>query len=620
MKLKKILSVFLAAAMTASLVTFVSSAEETTERMQSSVSDSEEIIVKNNTFANPKVNIEYVEPADSENSYDMKITWNDVNPNGWYWVRFQARMGNSKGYLVKSNEITIPVYNLSERDYTVKIFLMNSEVFGCDGFYENVNGDEALLWYSKNVYTPPYFLKCTEKLSATSTQNSVTLKWGKVSSSATMNANSIKPEDIVRYSIEQRVDGKWKKIGTTSKTTYKVNNLDKGVKYDFKVIPYGKEIAINYGISEPLIYYQGYCSIPEEVSVTTKLDSIVNLKVVPSKNTAKITWNKNTAAKYYKVFVWKNGKYTQLTQTKSNSVLNYTASKLNANTSYKFRVTAYNASNKAIAFSDVSTKTLANVANLKAAPSKNTVKLTWSRNASAKYYKVFVLKNNKYTELTKTVNNSVLSCNASKLNANTSYKFRVTAYNASNKAIAFSDVSAKTLANIANLKAAPTKNSVKLTWSRNASAKYYKVFVWNNGKYQLLKQLNNSTAPNYTAANLKLNTAYKYRVTAYNSSNKAIAFSDISTRTLANISNLKAAPAKNYAKLTWSKNTSAKYYKVFVWKNNKWTQLTQTKSNSVLTYTASKLAANTSYKFRVTAYNASKKAIAYSNITVKTKK
>ena len=85
---------------------------------------------------------------------------------------------------------------------------------------------------------------------------------------------------------------------------------------------------------------------------------------------------------------------------------------------------------------------------------------------------------------------------------------------------------------------------------------------------------------------------------------------------MANVENLKATTISNSAKLTWSKPTSASYYKVFVYQNNKWNQLAEVKTNS---YTATKLAANTSYKYRVSAYNSGNKLIAYSDVTVKTK-
>ena len=83
------------------------------------------------------------------------------------------------------------------------------------------------------------------------------------------------------------------------------------------------------------------------------------------------------------------------------------------------------------------------------------------------------------------------------------------------------------------------------------------------------------------------------------------------------LANLKGSTSSiNTAKLTWSKPTSASYYKVFVYQNNKWNQLAEVKTNS---YTATKLAANTSYKYRVSAYNSGNKLIAYSDVTVKTK-
>ncbi len=206
------------------------------------------------------------------------------------------------------------------------------------------------------------------------------------------------------------------------------------------------------------IYYNGTKALWNKISIgeyNSSIDranivcngvgAIANLKANPSKNTVQLTWNKNTAASCYRVFVWKNNKWTAVAKTRNNSILKWTVSGLAANTTNYFRVTAYNKSDKAIAFTDVSARTLANVANLKATPAKNTVKLTWSKNNSASYYKVFLVNNGKYTQLAKTSSNATVSYIAKNLKANTSYKFRVTTYNKSNKAIAFSDITTKTL-------------------------------------------------------------------------------------------------------------------------------------------------------------------------------
>ncbi|MCI5578421.1 MAG: fibronectin type III domain-containing protein, partial [Oscillospiraceae bacterium] len=337
---------------------------------------------------------------------------------------------------------------------------------------------------------------------------------------------------------------------------------------------------------------------------------ISNLKATATSNSAKLTWSKTTSASYYKVFVYQNSKWNQLAKVTTNS---YTATSLNPSTSYKYRVSAYNSSNKLLAYSDVTVKTPAGkLANLKGSTSStNTAKLTWSKPTSASYYKVFVYQNNKWNQLTKVTSTSYT---ATKLSANTSYKFRVSAYNSGNKLLAYSDTTVKTLANVANLKATATSNSAKLTWSKPTSASYYKVFVYQNNKWN---QLTKVTSTSYTATKLSANTSYKYRVSAYNSSNKLLAYSDVTAKTaFASITNLKATATSNSAKLTWSKPTSASYYKVFVYQNNKWNQLTKVTS---ISYTATKLSTNTSYKYRVSAYNSGNKLIAYSDVTVKTK-
>ena len=68
------------------------------------------------------------------------------------------------------------------------------------------------------------------------------------------------------------------------------------------------------------------------------------------------------------------------------------------------------------------------VTGLKAAPSTNSVKLTWNKNASADSYQVDVYKGGKWVYLTKTTGTSY---NAMGLSAKTSYKFRVFAFKGS---------------------------------------------------------------------------------------------------------------------------------------------------------------------------------------------
>ena len=54
--------------------------------------------------------------------------------------------------------------------------------------------------------------------------------------------------------------------------------------------------------------------------------------------------------------------------------------------------------------------------------------------------------------------------------------------------------------------------------------------------------------------------------------------------------------------LAWDKNASAKGYIIEQYKGGKWTQIAKTSSNTAVTYTVNRLAADTTYTFRIKAY------------------
>lgn len=87
----------------------------------------------------------------------------------------------------------------------------------------------------------------------------------------------------------------------------------------------------------------------------------------------------------------------------------------------------------------------------------------------------------------------------------------------------------------------------------------------------------------------------------------------------AKMTNLKKASTKNSVKLSWSKNSKASHYEVYIFQNNYWKTLSVTKNNSITKYTVSNLKPNTTVRLRVAAYNG-KKVIAMSDFFMTTKK
>ena len=69
----------------------------------------------------------------------------------------------------------------------------------------------------------------------------------------------------------------------------------------------------------------------------------------------------------------------------------------------------------------------------------------------------------------------------------------------------------------------------------------------------------------------------------------------------------------NSLTLAWDKNASANGYVVEQYKGGKWTQIAKTSSNAAVTYTVNRLAADTTYTFRIKAYAISGESEIYSD-------
>ena len=69
----------------------------------------------------------------------------------------------------------------------------------------------------------------------------------------------------------------------------------------------------------------------------------------------------------------------------------------------------------------------------------------------------------------------------------------------------------------------------------------------------------------------------------------------------------------NSLTLAWDKNASASGYVVEQYKGGKWTQIAKTSSNTAVTYTVNRLAADTTYTFRIKAYAISGESEIYSD-------
>lgn len=144
-------------------------------------------------------------------------------------------------------------------------------------------------------------------------------------------------------------NGTFKKVGSTTATSYIDKGLTKGKTYYYKVVSYvntnGKQIDSTYSS----VVSVKACA-PAPASITAKKSKA---------GVAKITWGKSVGASGYEVYMATsaNGKFTKITTVSKPTTLSFTKSGLTKGKTYYFKVRTYTTVNGSKVYSDY-TKTV----------------------------------------------------------------------------------------------------------------------------------------------------------------------------------------------------------------------------------------------------------------------
>jgi len=182
------------------------------------------------------------------------------------------------------------------------------------------------------------------------------------------------------------------------------------------------------------------------------------------------------------------------------------------------------------------------------ADSSSSITVTWSSVTNATGYKVYRSSTSSGT-FAEMGTPTLTSYTNTGLTANTTYYYKVAAYNSSGTSSQSSTVSATTNSGTAtppttapnapvtvNVPLMASATSVTVTWSSVSGATGYRVYRSSSasGSYSLV---GSSTSTSYTNTGLTSNTAYYYKVSAYNSIGESSQSSDYGwIRTTNNIS------------------------------------------------------------------------------------
>jgi phosphodiesterase/alkaline phosphatase D-like protein len=256
------------------------------------------------------------------------------------------------------------------------------------------------------------------------------------------------------------------------------------------------------------------------------------LKATAVSNTRiNLVWTDNSSAEQgfkIEVKIGASGVYTRIATVGANATT-YASTGLEANTQYFYRVRAYNVDGHSGYSNEASATTLPNPpvapSGLQGIPVSNTqIKLSWTDNSDNETgFKIERRLSSAiaYT-LIATLGAGVTSYSSTGLSPNSTYSYRMYAYNASGNSAYSNVVSVRTLPNPpaapSGLAATPMSNSqIDLSWKDNAGNELGFIIERKTlaGAYAIIDTLGaNVTA--YSNTGLSGNTQYFYQVHAYN--------------------------------------------------------------------------------------------------------
>ena len=319
---------------------------------------------------------------------------------------------------------------------------------------------------------------------------------------------------------------------------------------------------------------------------------------------------------------------------------------LSADTSYHYRIRAYNGSGASASSSTISVTTAGNPPNAPVAGAATSITTSgftanWSASAGATGYRLDVSTSNTFVSYVSGYQDldvgNATNRGVSGLSAGTNYYYRVRAYNGSGTSSNSSTISATTTSDPPNAPVASAATSITTTgftanWSASTGATGYRLDVSTSNTFVSYvsgyQDLDVGNASSRAVSNLSASTTYYYRIRAYNGSGTS-ANSGTIAATTANPP-APAPPVVGAASsitntgfvANWGASSGATGYRLDVSTNNSFSSYLDGYQNldigNATNLAVSGLTAGTTYYYRVRAYNSTGTSANSATITVAT--
>ncbi len=415
-----------------------------------------------------------------------------------------------------------------------------------------------------NIITPSVsktynYIAPPEITSAEVTNEGIKVKWSR-------------PGGVDRIALYRKTsDGGWKAIRSSSSATSFVDKTALSGEYTYTV----------GALNDDGSYLNGYF---DEVGVTVKILPVPKLSVTSGDGGVELSWNAVDGAQSYRAFVYKNGKWTALGDTKGLSFLDDTAV---SGQSYTYTVRCVSDDGRIyMSYYDTVGKTVDYVAapKLKAADCTNDgIRISWEKSEGAYAYRVFY--KNSSGGWTRMGDTSSTSFTDTDVRIGSTYTYTVRCISANGDYISYFDrngikgsyLSAPVLTSVTS-----GENGVDIKWNAVDGAVKYRVYYYGSRGWT---RLADTTETYITDTDVSSGYTYTYTVRCISEDGSSFTSDFLSGKSVHYI----AAPVisgftntENGVKISWGAVRGAELYRVYYLGSRGWTRMTDTTSTSYL--------------------------------------
>ncbi len=249
--------------------------------------------------------------------------------------------------------------------------------------------------------------------------------------------------------------------------------------------------------------------------------------------------------------------------------------------------------------------------SVKASPTSNTIKLSWSKKTDVTGYQIEYATNKNFTDAKKVTisKNSTTSYTIKDTSNTKAYYVRLRTYAKDGDKTYYSGWTTIVALNTPKAaKVTPSKNTLKVSWTKNSNVTGYQIEYATNKSFTDAKKvtISKNSTTSYTIKSTSAAKVYYVRVRTYVKSGDNTFYSPWTTTNVAlnTASAVKVSPTKNTIKVSWTKNTGATGYQIEYATNKNFTSAKRVtvKGGSTTSYTIKSTSATKVYYVRIRNY------------------